>query len=150
MSIRQYILFVTAIMFHGGTIMPHQSRRKFTNPKTGDNTDARTSPLQPHIVKPEHAVPMKAFGLDLKVLISTEDTGGAISVLRGWHKSGEGPGDHVHFSQEEMFFIVEGTYEMTVGGHTTMAGPGTIVFIPRCLHPAQCRASLQERRRHDG
>src|SRR5262249_52527752 len=80
-------------------------------------------PLQPHIVKPEHAVPMKAFGLDLKVLLSTEDTGGAISVLMGWHKPGEGPGDHVHFSQEEMFFIVEGTYEMTVGGHTTWPAP---------------------------
>jgi mannose-6-phosphate isomerase-like protein (cupin superfamily) len=111
--------------------MKQQSRRKFTNPKTADHTDARTSPLQPTIVKPEHAVPMKAFGLDLKVLLSTEDTGGTISVLMGWHKPGEGPGDHVHFSQEEMFFIVEGTYEMTVGGHTTTAGPGTIVFIPR-------------------
>ena len=111
--------------------MKQQLRRKFTNPKTADNTDARTSPLQPTIVKPEHAVPMKAFGLDLKVLLSTEDTGGAISVLMGWHKPGEGPGDHVHFSQEEMFFIVEGTYEMTVGGQTTTAGPGTIVFIPR-------------------
>ena len=127
--------------------MPHQSRRKFTNPKTGDNTDARTSPLQPHIVKPEHAVPMKAFGLDLKVLLSTEDTSGAISVLMGWHKPGEGPGDHVHFSQEEMFFIVEGTYEMTVGGRTTMAGPGTIVFIPRNvvharLEPAGWSGSL--------
>ena len=30
-----------------------------------------------------------------------------------------------------MFFIVEGTYELTVDGQTSMAGPGTIVFIPR-------------------
>jgi mannose-6-phosphate isomerase-like protein (cupin superfamily) len=73
----------------------------------------------------------KPFGLDMKVLLSTEATGGAISVLMAWHKSGEGPGDHVHFDQEEMFFIVEGTYEMTVGGQTSTAGPGTIVFIPR-------------------
>ena len=63
--------------------MKQQSRRPFTNPQTGGNNDARTSPLQPAIVKPEHAVPMKAFGLDLKVLLSTEDTGGAISVLMG-------------------------------------------------------------------
>jgi mannose-6-phosphate isomerase-like protein (cupin superfamily) len=49
----------------------------------------------------------------------------------GWLKPGEGPGDHVHFNQEEIFFIVEGTYELTVGGQTTTAGPGTIVFIPR-------------------
>ena len=60
-----------------------------------------------------------------------EATGGAISVLLGSHKPGEGPPDHVHFSQEEIFFVVEGTYELTVGDQTSTAGPGTIVFIPR-------------------
>jgi quercetin dioxygenase-like cupin family protein len=111
--------------------MTKQERRALTNPQTGGNIDARTSPLQATIVKPEQALPLKAFGLDLKILLTTEATGGAISVLMGWHKPGEGPPDHVHFSQEEMFFIVEGTYEMTVGDQTTTAGPGTIVFIPR-------------------
>ena len=48
-----------------------------------------------------------------------------------WHKPGEGPPDHVHFSQEEMFFVVEGAYELTVGGRKSTVGPGTIVFIPR-------------------
>ena len=47
------------------------------------------------------------------------------------HKPGEGPPDHVHFKQEEMFFVVEGTYELTVGDQTSTVGPGTIVFIPR-------------------
>ena len=93
--------------------------------------DARRSPLHATIVKPEQAFPIKPFGLDMKVLLTTEATGGAISVIMGWHKPGEGPPDHVHFSQEEMFFIVEGTYELTVGGQTSTAGPGTIVFIPR-------------------
>ena len=93
--------------------------------------DARRAPLQATIVKPEQALPLKAFGLDLRVLLTTEATAGAISVLMGWHKPGEGPSDHVHFSQEEIFFILEGTYELTVGDQTTTGGPGTIVFIPR-------------------
>ena len=93
--------------------------------------DTSHLPLQPTIVKLEQALPLKAFGLDLKVLLTTEATGGAISVLMGWHKPGEGPPDHVHFGQEEMFFILEGVYEMTVDGRTSTAGPGTIVFIPR-------------------
>jgi mannose-6-phosphate isomerase-like protein (cupin superfamily) len=112
--------------------MTQQSRR-FTNPQTGGNNDQRTSPLQATIVKPEQALSIKPFGLDLKVLLTTEATGGAISVLMGWLKPGEGPGGHVHFNQEEIFFIVEGTYELTVGGQTTTAGPGTIVFIPRTV-----------------
>ena len=109
--------------------MTQQSRRP--NPRTGGNNDARPSPLQATIVKPEQALAINPFGLDIKVLLTTEATGGAISVLMANIKPGEGPGDHVHFNQEEIFFIVEGTYDLTVGDQTTTAGPGTIVFIPR-------------------
>jgi len=87
--------------------------------------------MQATIVKLEQAQRLAPFGLDMKVLLTTEATGGALSVLMAWHKPGEGPPDHVHFNQEEIFFILEGTYELTVDGHTTTAGAGTIVFIPR-------------------
>jgi len=93
--------------------------------------DARPSPRQATIVRLEQAQAITPFGLDMKVLLTTEATGGAISVLMAWHKPGEGPPDHVHFNQEEMFFVLEGTYELTVDGQTTTAGAGTIVFIPR-------------------
>jgi len=93
--------------------------------------DLRPSQLQATIVRLEQAQRITPFGLDMKVLLTSEATGGAISVLMGWHKPGEGPPDHVHFDQEEMFFILEGTYELTIDGQTTTAGAGTIVFIPR-------------------
>jgi quercetin dioxygenase-like cupin family protein len=109
---------------------PAQIIQSLTQPG-GTNMNAKRASLQAAIVNPEQAVPVKAFGLDLKVLLTTEATGGAISVLMGWHKPGEGPPDHVHFNQEEVFYILEGTYELTVGGRTTTAAPGTIVFIPR-------------------
>src|SRR5262245_13273371 len=83
------------------------------------------------IATPEQAQSIKPFGLDMKVLLTTEATGGAISVILARHKPGEGPPDHVHFSQEEIFFVVEGTYELAVGDQTSTIGPGTIVFIPR-------------------
>jgi quercetin dioxygenase-like cupin family protein len=89
------------------------------------------TPLQATIVKPEQALPIKVFGIDANILLTTEATGGAISVVLGSLKPGEGPSDHVHFNQDEMFFILEGTCELTVGGQTTTAGPGTIVFVPR-------------------
>ena len=92
---------------------------------------AKPSPRRAIIVTPEQALSIKPFGLDMKVLLTTEATGGAISVIQGWHKPGEGPPDHVHFNQEEVFFILEGTYELTVGDKTSTVGPGTIVFIPR-------------------
>jgi len=92
-----------------------------------------SAPLQATIVRPEQALRINPFGLDKKVLLTTEATRGAISVLTGWHKPGEGPPDHVHFDQEEAFFILEGTYELTVDGETTTAGAGTVVFIPRSV-----------------
>jgi hypothetical protein len=51
--------------------------------------DARTSPLQATIVKPEQALSIKPFGLDMKVLVATEASGGAISVIMAWHKPGK-------------------------------------------------------------
>ena len=116
-----------------GKLLLSKSAGRSLKPQTGDNMDARHAPLQATIVKPDQALPLKAFGLDLRVLLTTEATGGAISVLIGWHKPGEGPSDHVHFSQDEIFFILGGTYELTVGDQTTTAGPGTIVFIPRSV-----------------
>src|ERR1700757_1440807 len=106
--------------------------------------DVKDPVLRAVIVTRERALPIKPFGIDMKVLLTTEATGGAISVILAWHKPGEGPPDHVHFSQEEMFFVVEGTYELTVGDQTSTVGPGTIAF-----HPPQRRAPLQERRRDD-
>jgi mannose-6-phosphate isomerase-like protein (cupin superfamily) len=94
------------------------------------SANART-PLQPAIVTPKQALSIKPFGLDMDVLLTTEATGGATSVIMAWHKPGEGPPDHVHYKQEEILFIIEGLYEVTVGDETAQAGPGSIVFIPR-------------------
>ena len=88
--------------------------------------DGRT-PLQPAIVAPKQGLSIKPFGLDMNVLLTTEATGGATSVIAAWHKPGEGPPDHVHFKQEEILFIIEGLYEVTVGDETAKAGPGSIV-----------------------
>jgi mannose-6-phosphate isomerase-like protein (cupin superfamily) len=93
--------------------------------------DTELSSLRAIIVTPDQAQSIKPFGLDMKILLTSDDTGGATSALIAWHKPGEGPPDHVHFSQEEMFFIVEGTYQLTVYDQTSTIGPGTLVFLPR-------------------
>ena len=91
--------------------------------------DAPT-PLPPAIVTPKQGLSIKPFGLDMDVLLTTEATGGATSVIVAWHKPGEGPPDQVHLKQEEFLFIIEGFYEVTIGDETSTAGPGSIVFIP--------------------
>ena len=86
------------------------------------SVDVRT-PLQPAVVTAKQALSIKPFGLDMDVLLTTEATGGATSVIVAWHKLGEGPPDHVHFKQEEILFIIEGLYEVTVGDESAKAVP---------------------------
>jgi mannose-6-phosphate isomerase-like protein (cupin superfamily) len=107
-------------------------------PARADREEQETSssmnvriPLQPAVVTLKEALSIKPFGLDMNVLLTTEATGGATSVILAWHRPGEGPPDHVHYKQEEILFILEGLYEVTVGDETAQAVPGSIVFIPR-------------------
>jgi len=72
------------------------ARRSSKNPPQRNNMKRRPSPPQATIVRLEQAQPIKPFGLDMRVLLTGEATGGAISVLMGWHKPGEGPPDHRH------------------------------------------------------
>jgi quercetin dioxygenase-like cupin family protein len=99
--------------------------------KLENDMNGTSLPLEPTIVAPEQALMIRPFGLNMKVLLTSEATGGAVSVVIAWHKPGEGPPDHVHFSQEEIFYIIDGIYELTVGERTEAVGPGAIVFIPR-------------------
>jgi quercetin dioxygenase-like cupin family protein len=87
--------------------------------------------IKPLIVTPEEASHIRPFGLDMQVLLASEQTGGAISVIVACHKPGEGPPDHLHHTQEECIFILEGSYEVTIADVTRIAGPGTMLFIPR-------------------
>ena len=67
--------------------------------------------LEPRIVTIESNETIRPFGIDMKVLLNT---GGSFSALYVVHQPGEGPPPHVHYNQEEYFYILEGTYEMTL------------------------------------
>jgi len=86
---------------------------------------------RPLVVTTAEATVIKPFGLDMQVMLTTEQSGGAISVILVSHRPGEGPPDHLHRSQEECIFIVDGTYEVTIDGGTRVVGGGTLLFIPR-------------------
>jgi quercetin dioxygenase-like cupin family protein len=84
------------------------------------------------IVRDEDGEKITPFGLNMKILASADETGGALSAIVAEHEPGAGPPPHVHFSQEEMFYVLEGTYEIIIdGGAPAVAGPGTFVFLPR-------------------
>ena len=88
-------------------------------------------PLAPRIVTPETAAPIRPFGIDMRVMLGAEATGGSFSAVIGTLAPGQGPPPHRHLDRDEYFFVLEGTYHLTVGDQESDIGPGTLAFVPR-------------------
>src|ERR1700761_849785 len=95
--------------------------------------ETATSPaaLKPVIVSEDSAERIRPFGIDMKVMLGAEHTGGTFSAVLAEVKPGEGPPPHLHRDREEYFFVIEGTYSLGVNGRESTIGPGTLVFVPR-------------------
>jgi mannose-6-phosphate isomerase-like protein (cupin superfamily) len=79
------------------------------------------------------------LGTDTLTLLATgEQTGGSIGVLETTSPPGYGPPRHVHYSCDELFYVLEGEFLFLVGERQVSGSPGTFVFIPRgTLHAAK-------------
>lgn len=66
---------------------------------------------------------------DLK--ISSKDTGGQLSVFDYVGLGKVGPSLHIHFEQDEIFTVIEGSYRFVVGDATHILNPGETIFLPR-------------------
>jgi quercetin dioxygenase-like cupin family protein len=60
-----------------------------------------------------------------------EACGGALTALEGTAAPGEGPPLHVHPSQDELIYTLEGTYRVKLGDQLFDAPVGAFIFIPR-------------------
>lgn len=65
------------------------------------------------------------------VKISAKDTDGQLTVLEyeGFEK--DGPPLHIHFKQDEVFYIVEGAYLVQVGDEKQTLKADDTIFLPR-------------------
>jgi quercetin dioxygenase-like cupin family protein len=66
---------------------------------------------------------------DLK--ISSKDTAGNVSVFEYVGKEKVGPPLHIHYVQDEIFYVVEGEYLFQVGNEKMTAKVGDTIFGPR-------------------
>ena len=64
-------------------------------------------------------------------MLTADTTGGALTAIESVSAPGEGPPLHVHREQDELIYILEGTYRVKLGDEVTDAPAGTCVFIPR-------------------
>jgi mannose-6-phosphate isomerase-like protein (cupin superfamily) len=84
--------------------------------------------MQPVIVRPGEG---QDFGDGLYCRITSASTGGAYCVFEQVTAPGEGVPLHVHSRDDEVYYILEGQYEMQCGERTFTAAAGAMVVIPR-------------------
>jgi len=59
-----------------------------------------------------------------------EETGGAYTLIEGT-VVGDGPPPHIHTTEEEAFYVLEGELNVLVGQRTVTATAGAFVLVPR-------------------
>ncbi len=76
--------------------------------------------------------PMKYKGVHPNdVVISKKDTDNALSVFAFTGYAKIGPSLHMHFHQDEFFYVVEGNYRFVAGEETMELKEGDTIFLPR-------------------
>lgn len=59
------------------------------------------------------------------------DTGGALGLVEGAFYQGFGPPLHTHHREDEGMLVLDGEIRFRQGTQEVIAGPGTLVWVPR-------------------
>jgi quercetin dioxygenase-like cupin family protein len=84
------------------------------------------------LVPPGTGVSWRVLGGDIITCKATaRETGGTFSLFETITPPRCGPPPHVHHREDELFYIVDGTFEFYVEGKTIRAETGATVLAPR-------------------
>ena len=86
--------------------------------------------LQPVLVRSDEGEARWWFGALAVIKATAADTGGQLTIVEVTEPAGEAP-LHVHYRDDEAFWILEGDVTFEVGDTTIEAHPGDYVFAPR-------------------
>lgn len=92
----------------------------------------RTPELHPVGIGEDRFGKLHSLGFsDLAFKVGTEETGGNLFVIEHRNLKPGGPPLHLHFHQEEWFYVMEGRVTFIVGGQKLTLGPGESILAPR-------------------
>jgi quercetin dioxygenase-like cupin family protein len=67
----------------------------------------------------------------LTFLATGQDTRGQFALQEQVGRKGNVPPPHIHYREDETFYVLEGEMTFSIGDRTIKATPGTMVFAPR-------------------
>ena len=71
------------------------------------------------------------MGVHYRPILSSDDTGGALSITDCVSPAGSGPPRHVHHDADETFVMLSGDVQFWLEGEILNRGPGQALFVPR-------------------
>ena len=71
------------------------------------------------------------LGTTMRLIATAADTKGGYTVIEQVTPHGWGPPRHIHSREDEIFFILEGTYELHVGDDRRTVSAGASAILPR-------------------
>jgi quercetin dioxygenase-like cupin family protein len=129
--IASFLTFATAPLF----AFSHVSR-KFTTQKKGFKISSGEGRIHGHI---------KLKGVNSNILdvkISGNDTDGDLAIFEQTSLSqGKGTPLHIHHIQDEIFYVIEGSYKFQVGDEKYDLTIGDSIFLPRKVAHAWTQVS---------
>ena len=82
-----------------------------------------------HSLLGPHAVEWQ--GVQYRTILTSADSGGALSITDCVSPSNSGPPRHIHHDADEAFVLMSGDCEFVIGSRRFTRGPGQTVFVPR-------------------
>ena len=104
----------------------------FSQIKTFKLLDSNSLPkLLPKIVRKEQGKLLNVLGDQQTIKLTGKDTNGQFTLIEEFNEPGTGIPPHVHENEDEIFKVLEGQMELTVGNETTVLKAGDLALGPR-------------------
>jgi quercetin dioxygenase-like cupin family protein len=84
------------------------------------------------VIEPNGGERLRFLGASTMHIKLDDATGGAVAFYEYVSEPGvTGPPQHVHHAHDETFYVVDGTFEFTIGADTAVLSRGAFLFLPR-------------------
>ena len=93
---------------------------------------------QPIVLSAGEGTVLSVLGEKITCKVASEDSGGRYSIIEEVSPPGGGPPPHIHHETDEIFYVLEGEYEINCGEQTFVAKPGTLAALPRGMPHTVC------------
>lgn len=92
-----------------------------------------TATKEATIIPPGDGKPMNVMGHAVTLKLTSRETEGDYYVFEVVSPAGAGIPPHVHQNEDEVIYVLEGTYEIFLDGQTYQAQTGSWLHFPRTI-----------------